>query len=223
MTKEVRHLKAYSLIKKNRIVRKINIYKLALSVVIDKTTAIYLIVIGVYVLASFFIVNDFISDYYESFLFFEDQAKENIRNIFTVLPMAYLFQSFKSPGVVFSSSEYQLSLLPYSRKKIWLLTALEKWIKQLLILTIIGLLIIFITPISPMLVIAYIVIFIFLNIVMTIPQWKLFQTGIVTKLCWFFAMLLINMINFMLKSPIINLLLVICLICLNLFLKQTLF
>lgn len=223
MTKDPSHFKAYSLIKKNRIIRKINTYKLALSVVIDKTIAIYLLVIGVYVLASFFIASDFIDNYDENFLIWEKHAVENIWTIFTAVPLAFIIQSFRNPGVVFSSSEYQLSLLPYSRGKIWLLPAVEKWIKQFFSLMIVGLFIIIITPISPLVVVGYMGLFIFLNVLMTIPQWKLFQTRMFTKICWLVLLMLMNVISFLTNPHIIAILFMIMLIFLNLWLKQTLF
>lgn len=222
MSKEP-HIKAYSLIKKNRLVRKLKTYKLALSVGIDKTTAIYLIIIGIYVLFSFFILNDFINDYSNSFLYWEERAKENIWQILTILPLGYIIQSFSKPGVVFSSSEYQLSLLPFSRGKIWLFTALEKWLKRLVFLTIIGLLAILVTPISPFIVVIYIIMFTSMNIIMTIPQWKLFQTNVYVKIGFFCVVIIINFLNFISQTYLVSLLFIGVLIGINLILKKRLF
>lgn len=49
-------LKAYFFIKKNQFRKKMNIYKMAFSVIIDTTIAIYLLIIGLYLFASMFIV-----------------------------------------------------------------------------------------------------------------------------------------------------------------------
>lgn len=223
MIKKSPHLKVYSLIQKNRMIRKIRIYKLALSVVVDKTTAIYLIVIGLYGLASFFMMNDFINDYYDSFLLWEELAQENFWRVITVLPVPYIIQSFNRPGVIYSSSEYQISILPYSRSKIWFLTALERWIKQFINLLVLGILVLIITPISPLLIAIYIVMVMLINMLMTIPQWKLFQTSAFVKIWWLIVMLIMNMVNFIHMSPILSILFLGLLICLNLVLKQTLF
>lgn len=217
------HLQAYRLIRKNRRKRKIQTYRLALSVVIDKTTAFYLLILVVYGLMGFFIANDFIHDYEEQFLVWEDLAKQYIGMIFTILPLGYLFQSFKNPGVIFSSSEYQLSILPYSLKKIWLLTSIDKWLKQFIILMIMGGLVIVLTPLSFEIVFIYLAIAIFINIAMTVLQWKLFQAKLYIKLGWLLILLLLNGINFTFNLPIVPILLAVLLIIGNTLLIPRLF
>src|SRR5690625_3652947 len=98
--------KAYFLIKKNQIRRKMGIYKKALSVVIDVTIAIYLLLIGGYVFASIFIIGDFINDYYEYFVRIEKFARERYWLFVTILPLRYINLSFSRPGVSFTSAEY---------------------------------------------------------------------------------------------------------------------
>src|SRR5690625_3008538 len=123
--------KTMSLIKKERFRRKWDIHKLALGVMIDKTTAIYLSVLLGYVLIGMFIFGDFIGDYHDQFIMIETQLRKRIWFIATLLPIAYIIQSFSRPGIVFSKTEYRLSLLPYSKEGIWILCAAEKWLKKL--------------------------------------------------------------------------------------------
>lgn len=221
--KKQSHLQAFRLIRKNRRKRKIDTYKLALSVVLDKTTAFYLLILVVYGVMGFFIANDFINDYYEQFLLWEEIAKQNIGMLFTILPLGYLFQSFKQPGVILTSSEYQLSLLPYSLKKIWLLSSLEKWLKQLIIFMIMGGLVIVLTPLSFEVVFSYIAIAIFIHLTMTIPQWKLFGTRWYVKLGWILLLLLVNGINFTFHVPNVSILMPLLLIISNIIMIPKLF
>lgn len=215
--------KAYKLIKKNRLRRKVDIYKLAFGVLVDRTTAIYLLLLIAYLFASVFIVGDLVEDYYDQFMIIEEVAIARFWLITTILPIRYILQSFGKPGIIFSSTEYQLSLLPYHRKEIWLLCVIEKWIKQIVIYTVIGLMIILLTPISYVLVIKYILMLICLSAIMTIPQWKLFQARFYTKLGWFFFLLFINATAFYLQTPLIGITLIVLLIIINTYLQRILF
>lgn len=218
---------AYRLIKKNRFLRKKKMYQLALSVMVDRTTAFYLLIICGYVFVSLFIVGDFISDYQNQFSMIEEIAETRFWLFLTILPIRYLNQSFSNPGVMFSSSEYQLSLLPYSREKIWLKSVLEKWMKLVLIYIIIGSLIIVITPISISLVLKYMLLFICFDILMKIPQWKLYQQRTFIKIVWLCLMLVINGFNFLLSLytnvPVVGYLSIVLIILINMRLWNSLF
>src|SRR5690625_1456703 len=218
---------AYQLIKRNRFRRKKRMYQLAFSVMVDRTTAFYLLLLCGYFLVSLFIVGDFINDYHEQFIMIEEVAASRFWLILTILPLRYLNQSFSKPGVIFSSSEYQLSLLPYSRSKIWLRSTLEKWLKLALIYTIIGCLIILITPISISLLLKYILLFICFDVLMTVPQWKLYQQRTFIKIAWLCLMLMINFIGVLLSfytdMPIVGIIFIGLLIMLNILLKDKLF
>lgn len=215
--------KAYQLIKRNRSQRKRDMYKLALGVLVDRTTAIYLSILGVYLFAAIFILGDFTKEYYDYFILIEEIAEARLWLIITILPIRYMTQSFGKPGVTFSSSEYQLSLLPHNRKEIWLLCAREKWLKQLVIYVIIGSLISLMTPISYTIILKYVLLFGFTHILMTIPQWKLYQLHFVKKIGWIFLMFIINAANFYFNTPLIALGLVVFLIYLNVRLDRKIF
>ncbi len=218
---------AYQLIKRNRFQRKLKMYQLAFSVMVDRTTAFYLLLLGGYVFVSFFIVGDLINDYHKQFIMIEEVATTRFWLILTILPIRYLNQSFSKPGVMFTSSEYQLSLLPYSRDEIWFRSVFGKWVKQVLTYMIIGCLIIVITPISPSLVLKYILLLICFDVLMTIPQWKLYQQRIFIKIAWLCLMLIINFLGVLLSLytdiPIVGILLIGLLIIINFRLKEKLF
>lgn len=219
--------KAYQLIKRNRFRRKMKMYQLALSVMVDRTTAFYLLLLGGYFFVSLFIVGDFISDYHEQIIMIEEVATSRFWLILTILPLRYLNQSFSKPGVMFSSSEYQLSLLPYSRGEIWFRSAFEKCVKRALLYVIIGCLIILITPISFSLILKYILLLICFDILMIAPQWKLYQQHIIIKIIWLCLMLVINFTGFLLSLytdiPIVGIILIGLLIFINIRLKDRLF
>lgn len=218
---------AYQFIRRNRFLRKKKMYQLALHVIVDRTTFFYLLVIGGYVFVSFLMIGDFINDYQEQFMFIEEVASTQFWLFLTILPIRYLNQSFSQPGVIFSSSEYQLSLLPYSRNKIWFKSVLRKWIKHFLIYIVIGTLIIFITPLSFSLVLRYMFLFICFDVLMTIPQWKLYQQRTFIKIVWLCLMLLTNVIGVFLSLytdiPIVGLLVIGLLIVINIRLQNKLF
>lgn len=218
---------AYKLIKRNRFRRKKKMYQLALSVMVDRTTFFYLLVIGGYAFVSFFIIGDIISDYEEQFMIIEEVAVTRFWLFLTILPIRYLNQAFSHPGVMFSSSEYQLSLLPYSRREIWFKTVLEKWLKRVLTYLIIGCIIIVITPISFSLVLRYMILLICFDVLMTIPQWKLYQQHFFVKIAWLCFMLFVNFIGFLLSLytdiPIVGILFIGLLIIINVKLKDSVF
>src|SRR5690625_3067093 len=91
-------INAYLFIKKNRFRKKSKIYRQAIVMMIDPVIAIYLLLFGGYVIASFFILGDFISDHHDNFIFVEEQAASRFWLILTILPLRYITQSFRMPG-----------------------------------------------------------------------------------------------------------------------------
>lgn len=214
---------AMNLIQKERLRRKWDIHKLALSVIIDKTTAIYLLVIAGYIFISLFIVGDVIKGYHDYFLIIETQLRSRIWMVATLLPIVYMIQSFSRPGVVFSKTEYQLSILPYRRESIWLRCATQKWLKKFGVYSIIGGLIGLATPISVGSIGAYVFMLLFIEIIMTIPQWKLFQVSIVSKIAILIVAILLNMINISYSLKTLSIVVIVLLILVNIKLARTLF
>lgn len=214
---------AYLFIKKNRFRKKSAIYKQAIGVTVDPVIAIYLALIGGYAIVSFFILGDFISDYHDNFIFIEEQATSRFWLILTILPLRYITQSFSMPGVIFSSSEYQLGMLPFAKEKIWLVSVVEKWLKQLLLYTLVASVIVLITPITAPLIFSYLSLLMMMNIMMAVPQWKLFQMRLLPKLGWIGVILFINFIGIITASPIVGITMVGLLFIINLRLCRTLF
>lgn len=216
--------KAYLFLRQNRSKKKRRIYKMGFQTVIDKTTSAYLIVLFGYVFLSFFIFGDILAAYESEFIWIERQAQERLPLILTILPIRYITQSFRNPGVIFTNSEYQLSILPYSRKKLWLLTALEKVLKRLLIWSVIGFFVIILTPIASSVVISYILLFLFVEICMTIPQWKLFQQKWYIKLVCLIFLFILNGYSVLINSQqLIGIIVFTGIILINIWLLPVLF
>ncbi|WP_164670092.1 hypothetical protein [Virgibacillus doumboii] len=215
MTRRTNEASTYYFIRKSRFRKKRKINKMAMEVMVDKITAVYLVLLGGYVFASIFIFGDALDSFQEEFLFIESNAEAGFWLILTALPIRYIFKSFREPGVLFSSTEYQLTLLPYSRGRIWLYIFLEKLIKRLLISVAAASLVILLTPISASIVSAYVSIFLLYEIILTVPQWVLFQKGFWVKVGWLLAVLAINSVGVLTGSPFVGLAQLVLIIVIN--------
>ncbi|ASN07100.1 hypothetical protein [Virgibacillus necropolis] len=205
MSRNASLIRAFLFIKKNRFRKKSSVYKMAIQVMVDPVIAIYLVLLGGYVIASLFIMGDVIQANHQNFMLAEEQAIIRYWVVVAILPIRYVMRSFRNPGVTFSSSEDQLSILPFTRKKIWLLCIAEKWIKLILFYIVVGTLVTVITPISSSVVVAYILLFTVMDTIMTVPQWKLFQVRVGTKLHWISGIIVLNIGAFFSSHLIVSL------------------
>lgn len=218
---------ALQLVNQQRRRKKAYLYKVALGVLIDKTTAIYLLIIGGYIFVSFFIMNDFIMSHYDIFVQIEEQARKNFWLMVTVIPLRYMMQSFSKPGVFISTSEYRLSLLPFDRSQIWVITALRGLMKKAIIYLAVGLIVAMLVPISVELILLYVGLFMVVDALMTIPQWKLFQVHFFIKVVFIFFGLFLNALNlffiYLLNSNLIGVALIVSLVFLSMLYFRSVF
>ncbi|MFA1822582.1 hypothetical protein ACDX78_20925 [Virgibacillus oceani] len=199
--------KAFLFLSKNRFHKKSKLRKMALELVIDRTTAIYLLLFFGYMFAAMFIFGDITEELRPYFMFLERNAETGFWIILTALPIRYVFKAFRQPGIKFSSSEYQLSLLPYAREKVWLLTLAGRVVKKTLVYGIGAGIVVILTPISSPLVISYIALFLTYDVIMAVPQWKLFQQRVWVKIGLLLAVIGINVLGIVLASPIVGIVL----------------
>ncbi|WP_042142410.1 hypothetical protein [Paucisalibacillus sp. EB02] len=215
---------AYWLIRSNRFRKKRAIKKQLVQLSFDKTTTFYSLIVGGYVFASIFIFNDFMRQFEDYFIFIEQQMVERFWLILTIVPIRYVFKSFRNPGVLITSSEYQLGMLPHSIKKIAYLVAIEKWIVQLILYLVISTLIILITPIDAQLIWIYFLLFWIIEVLMTIPQWKLFQAHLMVKLGIFLSLIILDIVGTMVEqSKLISIVILSMVIIANFLLRKKLF
>lgn len=217
-------INAFFLIKKNRFRRKLEMHKKALQLMIDGTTAFYSLILVGYVVISVFMVGDFLEEYNHFFLMVEKEARRNFWLVITAIPIRNVMQSFSRPGIIFSSSEYRLSAtMPFAISSVWFLSALEKWLKQFLILTMIGIILFLFTPISAFVIVTYIALIMSMNVLLTIPHWKLYQAKVFVKIGILSLILFINAMIFLLDLPWAVWIVLLCIIVLNILLNRTLF
>ena len=184
--------KAYIHIRRSRFRKKYKLIKMALQMMIDKTIAIYLVILLGYAVSAFFIFADLATTYQSELQFFETEAEARFWLILTVIPLRYLFQAFRLPSVFITSSDYQLGLLPYSIRRIWMYVAAEKWVKKIVIYGVLVPVMVWVTGIAAKILLLYAVLFIVTDILMTVPQWKLYGQKWYVKSGWLFVGLLFN-------------------------------
>ncbi|MGG4181298.1 hypothetical protein ABEW03_18665 [Virgibacillus pantothenticus] len=217
-------LKSYFFIRVNRFKKKRKLNKMASQLIFDKTTSIYLGLLLAYTFASIFIFSDTMKLYGNYFVFLEQHAEEVLGFLAVALPVRYIFNSFREPGVLYSTAEYKLAFLPYRRGNIWLLTLMERWLKKLLIYSLIGAIAVLLTPFRSQLVFTFVAVFILFDIIMAIPQWKLFQQRFIVKIGVFFlAVAGIGLFSLVQEARLIAALIVGCIGLVNLFLLPHLF
>lgn len=83
-------------------------------------------------------------------------------------------------------------LLPYSKEKLWIIIFAWKWVKSIVIYAAAALLIGVMTPISASVIIAYVVLIAAYDLLMAVPQWKLFSQSWQIKLGFLFAAIAVN-------------------------------
>lgn len=206
-----------------RFRKKLHLNMMGLKVLFDVTTAIYSLILVAYLVAAFFITNDEINEMHDSFIMIEAEMRKHFWFILTVLPFRYVMQSFQSPGIIFSTSEHKLSMLPFARIRVWLFACVVKWARNALIYFFLGGIVGVLTPISYSLIIDYIIILFGYDVLFTVPVWKLFHERLWIKFAVMGGMLFFSICTYLLESPIIGLLIPLVLIGIHIPLMPQLF
>lgn len=191
----------YLLIKQGRFRKKISLYNQLFQITFEPVVLFYVFAFFAYVAYAAFqyghvpsfipVLSDEIAVFLEGRLYF----------ILNAVPFVFLLSSFKHPGLFYSSAEHVLTMLPYKRRQVWLLTVGERYIKICLSLGLIGFLLYVITPMSFFVLGQYIVGLFLVTSLITIVQWKLFSMRFIYKFLFIVIFLIINLSQF-LWSPI---------------------
>lgn len=187
-------LKTYLFVRRERSRKKASLYKQLFSITLDWQTIPYLLILAGYFIYAFVQVDEMplflqqINVHFVNLL----QQKDNIIFGFSIVPILYVVQSFQRPGVLFSSSEFLLSILPHRRETIWLYSALERFIKYFFILVIVASGIYIFSSIVLAKIISYLFLLWIFMICLTFIQWKVFQLHIVWK---FTLLILFSLFN----------------------------
>ncbi|WP_440896823.1 hypothetical protein ACS127_02145 [Amphibacillus sp. Q70] len=163
---------AYRYVKVNRRKKKRHLNRLAFQILFDKTSLIYL---GVFCLLFAFWFSDQLIMYTPIFESIEQHLWANYFGIILFSVIRPLSLASTRPGVLFSSSDLFLTLLPYDQKKLWQYHALDKVKKLIFIYLFIGIALKIVTPFSISLIVVYIVSFWLGEVLMIIPQWLIYQ------------------------------------------------
>jgi hypothetical protein len=155
-----------------RLRKKVKLYKEIFEWVMDITIAIYLIAFLFICLLAF---KNWITEFNPATYVTMFLKEEWLFTIFTALLIRAFVSSTRNPGVYITSAEYQLSLLPFSRKHIWLFCLTERFIKITIKCLLVFLLLLSVIPGQLAFLIQLILSVWLANITGVVIQWKLFQ------------------------------------------------
>lgn len=123
--------------------------------------------------------------------------------IMTVIPVGLLFRSFTRPGIIISTAEYTATMLTYTKKQIWWMAAIARWVKLAIILTFISLALLLFSPTSGPVILLYVGLIFVINLMMTFVEWWMFQLHIFMKVFIFMFAIGINVISLLTYPPVV--------------------
>ncbi|SET05966.1 hypothetical protein SAMN05421676_102466 [Salinibacillus kushneri] len=165
-------------LKRNRFKKKLALYKQVINMFMDLTLAIYLSVFG---LISLIAIRDWFHSF-EFFTIFEQLSYEWVFTFFIAIIIRSLIISFRNPGFYVTTTEFQLSLLPYSREKIWLYNVIETMIKTVVQLFLIHLILYIFTPVTFATTGLLFIALLCGQLLGRVIQWRLFQINGINKI-----------------------------------------
>src|SRR5699024_420298 len=100
-------------------------------------------------------------------------------------------------------------------QQVWNVLVCERWLKAFVKYLFGGVILFLFSPISLSVIVLYIFLLFGVNVLMTIPQWKIFQMHIIYKITILIGIILFNMIVLFFQSPIISASLIVFIIIVN--------
>ncbi|GAE93541.1 hypothetical protein JCM21714_2628 [Gracilibacillus boraciitolerans JCM 21714] len=159
-------------LKKNRMIKKQRLYKLAFGVAFDWTITIYT---GFFLFMLLFIAYDVLKSMETVLITYQDLVQPFLPLVIIGLVVGMLFQSFQSPGVLITSAEWKLTSLPYDVRKIWLYQFGKGIQKRFIGIFVIFLLLLLITPITADFLLQWYGTITLVSILTLLPQWYFYQ------------------------------------------------
>src|SRR5699024_1962662 len=153
----------------------------------------------------------------------EGFSANRLWQIITALPLIYLFRAFQQPGVLFTTAEHTLTVLPHTVRQVWTMAAAERWLKAFVAIVVAGTFYYIFSPTSWPLILAYVIILTGINMLMTIPEWKFFQLHLFLKMLIVFGLLLLNTMHFVIDSAAVGIIAIVLLVMVNLLLLPRVF
>src|SRR5690625_1180245 len=168
-------IKQYLFLKRNRLRKKSKIYKQLIVLTFDFTSLFYALLVIGYMIIAILLEVDSTLLLQTKVIQFEAFTIDQFWVIVTALPLIYLIRAFKQPGVIFSTAEYTLTILPHTVRQVWVVIAAARWLKALIIFSVLGFVVYVFSPTTLPLILTYIGLLFGMNVLMTIMEEKFFQ------------------------------------------------
>ncbi|MFB1051749.1 hypothetical protein [Paraliobacillus sp. JSM ZJ581] len=178
---------AYRQIQHNRSKKKRKLYKLAFGVAFDKVILAYC---GFFMIMGLMIAYDTLLQFQSFFQGIENYLSNHYYLAIFFVVMRAVSLSFTRPGVLFSSAELMLSMLPYQRNQLWYYCAIDKHIRLSLYVILVTIVLKVFTSFSFIFLSMMLLLFITTQWLMIIPQWLLYQQS------WLIKMVVIIVMGF---------------------------
>lgn len=169
----------YRWIRQQRFKKKWIIYKQLYQLSFDKTITIYTSVFG---LAFFFFLYDWSKRYMPLIEGWQVSMTEWLWLIPSALLIRSVIQSYRLPGLRFTSAEMKLSRLPHEERHILWFVLAERVMLRLAVPILIGLLVGWFTPFTLSFTVLVASLYSVFSILLIVPQWKLFSWSLWMKL-----------------------------------------
>lgn len=166
----------------NRLRKKLAIYKRVWLVTFDVTMMLYVLAAISYVVVAIILDGNIVSKMRSIVPEGVSFKRSNLLYVVPMLPIFYLLRAFGQPGVLYSSSFFTLTMLPYDKSDIWLALAIERWAKAFLRFAMLGVLYAVLMGQALSSVIPYFFFIFVLQFLMTWVEWRFFQAPLWKKL-----------------------------------------
>ncbi len=208
--------KLFIFLRKTRFRKKLHLNKMAFSLMFDWVSLFYTLALFGYIAFAILKEGDISAWRLQFDSVMGGIVIERIWSVITIIPLAMLFRSFQYPGVMFTSAERMVTILPNKLSYIWFLTAVSKWLKSAIIYILLGTILFLFSPSALSIIILYIFVLMLLNIVMTPIEWKFFQLHIMKKILLFGLVIAINILSILINSALFGFVFLIVLITISL-------
>lgn len=200
---------------RNRTRKKWKVYQQFFQLVFDFTSLVYALLVIGYFAVAIILEGNVALVFKQSMLQLEAFTIDRFWHIVTILPLFYLLRAFQQPGITFSTAEYVLTILPNKPAHVWLLAAINRWLKAFVMFLLAGTVLFLFSPTSMLLITTYICLLFFMNVSLTIPEWKFFQLHILAKIAVILGLVMVNISFFFTELKIIGIGFIILLIVYN--------
>lgn len=171
----MRELHVLRFVSKQRTKKIIEKYKLAFSIIFDKTILIYICIMGI--IGLFFFKES--AHYYSHYIQLINRNNDSLIIYFLLLSsLFYFFKGFLDPRYKVTTSDYNLNLLTYDLDKILKILVINQQIKRILIVSLLIFVCYLLNVFNLETMLLFIIFFSTSDIFTGIIQWRNFQRGI---------------------------------------------